>query len=71
MSKLGMLNFAENMDIMIKLLDYKIAVENIADGVDGIAVVGVVDYVDGVAPDDIIDKKNFYDEFVKIVCRKI
>ena len=71
MAKLGMLNFAENMDIMIKLLDYKIAVENIADGVDGIAIVGVVDYVDGVAPDDIIDKKNFYDEFVKIVCQKI
>ena len=71
MAKLGMLNFAENMDIMIKLLDYKIAVENIADGVDGIAVVGVVDYIDGVAPDDIIDKKNFYDEFVKIMCSKI
>jgi hypothetical protein len=71
MAKLGMLNFAENMDIMIKLLDYKIAVENIADGVDGIAVVGVVDYVDGVAPDDIIDKKNFYDEFVKILLNKL
>ena len=75
MVQLGMLNFAENMDIMLKLLDYKIAVENIADGVDGIVgvvgVVGVVDYVDGVAPDDIIDKKNFYDEFVKIVCQKI
>ena len=63
-----MLNFAENMDKMIKLLDYKIAVENIADGVDG--VVGV-DYVDGITPDDIIDKKNFYDEFVKIMCSKI
>ena len=71
MVQLGMLNFAENMDIMLKLLDYKIAVENIADGVDGIAVVGVVDYIDGVAPDDIIDKKNFYDEFVKIMCSKI
>ena len=68
MAKLGMLNFAENMDKMIKLLDYKIAVENIADGVDG--VVGV-DYVDGITPDDIIDKKNFYDEFVKIMCSKI
>lgn len=56
---------------MIKLLDYKIAVENIADGVDGVDGIAVVGVVDGVAPDDIIDKKNFYDEFVKIICSKI
>ena len=65
MVQLGMLNFAENMDIMLKLLDYKIAIENIADSVV------IDDYVDGVVPDDIIDKKNFYDEFVKIMCSKI
>ena len=64
MAQLGMLNFAENMNIMIKLLDYKIAVENIADGV-------VVAVVDGIVPDDIIDKKNFYDEFVKILLNKL
>ena len=52
------------MNIMIKLLDYKIAVENIADGV-------VVSGVDGIVPDDIIDKKNFYDEFVKILLNKL
>ena len=51
------------MDEMVELLDYKIIVVNIAD--DGVPVI-----VDGVVPDDIIDKKNFCDEFVKFVCSK-
>jgi hypothetical protein len=52
------------MDEMVELLDYKIIVVNIAD--DGVDII-----VDGVVPDDIIDKKNFYDEFVKFVLEKI
>ena len=57
------------MDEMVKLLDYKIIIVNIADdGVD-IIVDGVV--TDGVVPDEIIDKKRFYDEFVKFVLEKI
>ena len=56
------------MDEMVKLLDYKIIVVNIAD--DGVDI--VVDIVvDGVVPDEIIDKKRFYDEFVKFVLEKI
>ena len=65
--KLDTLNFADNMDEMVKLLDYKIIVVNIAD--DGVPD-GVV-IVDGVIPDDIIDKKNFCDEFLKFVLSKI
>ena len=52
------------MDEMVKLLDYKIIVVNIAD--DGVDII-----VDGVVTDEIIDKKNFYDEFVKFVLSKI
>jgi len=66
--KLDTLNFGINMDEMVKLLDYKIIVVNIAD--DGVDI--VVDIVvDGVVPDEIIDKKRFYDEFVKFVLEKI
>ncbi len=50
------LNFADNMDEMVELLDYKIIVVNIAD--DGVDII-----VDGVIPDDIIDKKIFMMNF--------
>ena len=55
------LNFAENMDKMVELLDYKAAVDNCADGVD--------DSVDCVY--DGVDDSKFCDEFVKLVLSKI
>ena len=61
MSYCANLNFAENMDKMVELLDYKAAVDNCADGVD--------DSVDCVY--DGVDDSKFCDEFVKLVLSKI
>ena len=61
MSYCANLNFAENMDKMVELLDYKAAVDNCADGVD--------DSVDSVY--DGVDDSKFCDEFVKLVLSKI